>query len=78
MKVEIVSVGATLVATIEAKASPTTVAEAVEQQINRNLKRAEHLRQSILKRAFSGQLVPQDPNDQPVGEALASTLIKER
>ena len=28
-------------------------------------KRAERLRQSILKRAFEGRLVPQDPNDVP-------------
>ena len=30
-----------------------------------NLTRAERLRQSILKQAFSGNLVPQDPNVEP-------------
>ena len=35
-----------------------------------NLKRAQRLRQAILKRAFSGQLVPQDPNDEPAAELL--------
>lgn len=38
--------------------------------IERNLKRAERLRQSVLKRAFAGQLVPQDPNDEPASELL--------
>lgn len=35
-----------------------------------NLRRADRLRQSILKQAFSGQLVPQDPNDEPAGVLL--------
>lgn len=37
----------------------------IEKQIENNLKRAERLRQSILKKAFSGKLVPQNPNDEP-------------
>jgi type I restriction enzyme S subunit len=34
------------------------------------LRRVESLRQSILKKAFSGQLVPQDPDDEPASVLL--------
>lgn len=38
--------------------------------IDANEKRSQALRQSILKKAFSGQLVPQDTNDEPASELL--------
>ncbi|MBY0374439.1 MAG: restriction endonuclease subunit S [Bryobacteraceae bacterium] len=47
------------------------LADRLEGQILRALKRAGHLRQAILKRAFEGRLVPQDPNDEPAAQILA-------
>jgi type I restriction enzyme, S subunit len=49
----------------------TSVIEASELIIAEEMQRAKALRQSILKRAFSGQLVPQDPADEPTAALLA-------
>lgn len=46
-------------------------ADALEAEIDAGLTRASALRQSILKKAFSGQLVLQNPNDEPASELLA-------
>ena len=43
----------------------------LDQTITIALQQAESLRQSILKKAFSGQLVPQDPSDEAASKLLA-------
>jgi type I restriction enzyme S subunit len=45
--------------------------EAAQTSVEQNVKRAARLRQSILKRAFEGRLVPQDPTDEPADRLLA-------
>ena len=57
-----------IVAEVERRLS---VVQQAETAVETSLKRAERLRQSILKQAFSGQLVPQDPNDEPAAVLLA-------
>jgi type I restriction enzyme S subunit len=57
-----------IVAEIEARLS---VVDKLEETIATSLQQAEALRQSILKQAFAGKLVPQDSNDEPAEKLLA-------
>ena len=50
--------------------------DALEAEINAGLALAAALRQSILKKAFSGQLVSQNPTDEPASELLARIKVE--
>ena len=54
-----------------------SVADEIEKTIDHSLKQSERLRQSILRRAFEGKLVPQEPNDEPA-EKLLERIRQER
>lgn len=51
--------------------SQMSVIDHTESDIESRLQAAQSLRQSILRHAFSGQLVPQDQNDEPASVLLA-------
>lgn len=46
-------------------------ADALETAVDRALNDAEKLKQAVLKKAFSGELVPQNPDDEPASVLLA-------
>jgi type I restriction enzyme S subunit len=57
-----------------------SITEAEEKILDLNILNGDRLRQSILKHAFEGKLVPQDPNDEPAKTLLdrIAESMKER
>lgn len=53
------------------------VADEVEKVVEQNIEKAKQLKQSILKKAFEGRLVPQDPTDEPAS-ILLNKIKQER
>ena len=47
-----------------------SVIERLEAEIDSKLKKVQGLRQAILRHAFTGRLVPQNPDDEPASELL--------
>ena len=62
---------------IEMLEDTMTLIESLEHEVEIGVAKSETLRQSILKKAFSGQLLPQDPNDEPA-EKLLERIRAER
>ena len=57
-------------AIVSAIESRLSVCDKLEQTVDQTLALSASLRQSILKKAFEGRLVPQDPNDEPAEKLL--------
>jgi hypothetical protein len=62
-----------IVAEVEHRLS---VADEVGRTVERSLAQAERLRQSTLKKAFEGKLVPQNPEDEPASVLLEKIRLQ--
>lgn len=62
-----------IVSEIESRLS---VCDKIEESIESSLQQAEALRLSIIKKAFEGKLVPQDPDDEPAEKLLQQLRIE--
>lgn len=52
----------------------------IEKNLDQNIRKCERMKQSILKKAFEGRLVPQDPNDEPASlllERIKAQIVKQ-
>lgn len=58
--------------------SRLSVCDHMEETIEKGLAKAESLKQSILKNAFEGRLVPQDPDDEPAAVLLERVREEKR
>jgi type I restriction enzyme S subunit len=57
-------------AIVESGEEQLSVIDHLEAELDAKLANAQALRQSILRNAFSGKLVPQNPSDEPASELL--------
>ncbi len=64
-----------IVAEVERRLS---IADGVEKTMEQSLVQAQRLRQSILKKAYEGRLVAQDPNDEPAGVLLERIRLQKQ
>lgn len=64
-----------IVAEVERRVS---IIEELDLEIHQNLSRGQRLREAVLKQAFEGRLVRQDPNDEPANVLLERILAERK